>query len=814
MKHKLQQSLNTLILAGASALTIGTAVRAETLSFDGKQAAGVTTHTLNATDWADYVGGSTTFNSANAGGRLYWRGSAGDGQYIHFDLSSLTGLTLVAPATVTLQDANPTWGGGVDGSFVATADSAWIAGGGQTVPGATAIANAVNAAGSYGWDAAISWNIGYSTFQNIVDNPGSFNGLAVIGGSGSQMHFDAVNPYLTVKTGTLSDLTGVVTADTGSSTWNAANYSFAATSAYSPILNTLTISGALIEGISGAGSVTINNGGTVAVSPAGNVNYYQALDGTTVNAGGKLTINGHSNISNLTLAGGELASTGTDATWGSWGINGATTVNGGLTSTISAQQVTLSSGVFNVDMGSTLNFTGSTRAGSLTKNGTGAMVITGYQSYADGTTVNEGTLEVIGQNSGWGWLRNSVTVNAGGTLKFTGGDGTGFGWNSPVTSLTVDGGTFDVAVGTHVGFGAYMTAVLKNGGTIAGNFQWANDYGLGFSTSGDSINTISGNLNLRGDGGTGNHTFNVADGTSDVDLQVSANLSDQWPEANWVPRGNVVKAGSGTMVISGSNSYDGQTDIQAGTLVAASSSALGPGGWDGNTMSFVEDGATLALQGGVSLDEHMHVWGVGIGGNGAIRSISGNNALSMTYGNSGSGPGFCFRKNTTVGVDADMLTVTGFYEDGGSWGLTKVGAGTLCFSSSSTYTGGTTINAGTLKVDNVSALSSGAVTLSGGTLEVGVADAACSSLGGTAGTLKVSTDKKLVVSGSIAVATLAIEIADPQNLSAMNEYTLATCTGMPSGTYALKGLSFPWVVDARDGALVLRAARGTMFIAF
>ena len=88
-------------------------------------------------------------------------------------------------------------------------------------------------------------------------------------------------------------------------------------------------------------------------------------------------------------------------------------------------------------------------------------------------------------------------------------------------------------------------------------------------------------------------------------------------------------------------------------------------------MTWVRDGATLALQGGVSIPEHMHVFGTGVGGLGAIRSLSGNNALTMTYNNSGSGPGISIDSNTTIGVDADTLTVTGFYETGGSFGLTR-----------------------------------------------------------------------------------------------------------------------------------------------
>lgn len=445
-----------IAVVAAGAMAFATAVHAENLSFDGNVATGVTTHTINATDWADYVGGSTTFNSANGGGRVYWRGSVGDGQYMHFNLSSLTGLTLVAPATVTLRNANPTWGASVNNSYVATANGAWTAAGGQSIPGATAISNAVNATGSYGWGASVSWGIGSTTFQGFVNDQSTFsNGLAVIGGNGSQLHFDALlNPYLTVQTGSLSSATGIITANTGGSTWNAGNYSFAASSDYSPVANTLTISGALAAGTSGAGTMTINNGATVVVNQAGAYNYLWALDGTTINAGGRLTSNGHSNIQGLTLAGGELASTSTDGTWGGWGLNGTTNATGAVTSTISAQQVTLSGGIFDVSAGSTLNFTGSTRStGALTKNGEGTMRFTGYQNYTGGTTINSGTLDLNGATGGNGWLRGSVTVNAGGTLAITGGDGTGFGWNSPVNNLTIDGGSFAATGGSHVGFG-------------------------------------------------------------------------------------------------------------------------------------------------------------------------------------------------------------------------------------------------------------------------------------------------------------------------------------------------------------------------
>lgn len=344
---------------------------------------------------------------------------------------------------------------------------------------------------------------------------------------------------------------------------------------------------------------------------------------------------------------------------------------------------------------------GSSIAGTstLTKTGSGTLKLTNVNSHSGGTTVNEGTLELAGASGGTSLINGVVTVNSGATLALTGGDGTGFGWNNTISNLTINGGTVNASGSSHLGFGAYVTVGLNHGGTIAGNWQWNGDSLLGFTSSGDSTNTINGLLNLRSDAGA-NHTFNVADGAAAIDLQINAVLADQYPEVSWVSASNFIKSGAGTAVLAGSNSYDGVTDIVSGMLTAAHSSALGAGGWSGANMTWIRNGATLALQGGISLGEHLHLLGTGVGGQGAMRSLSGNNALTLTYGGSGSGPGFCFDGNTTVGVDADTLTVTGFYEDAGSFGLTKVGNGTLHINSSNAYTGPTTVNAGTLRLGN------------------------------------------------------------------------------------------------------------------
>lgn len=861
---RLRSTAGILVALAVVSLESGRRVTAGDLSFSGTG-----TVRILASDWAAYLGGSSTVDAGiNDGGRLFWRSdrNAGDGQYIHFNLARLQGLTMQSTANVTLQNTNATWGGGVDGSSIATANGAWTAASGAAVPGATAISDATNATGSYGSGTSISWGIGSSTFQGYVNNASSFNGLAIVGGSGSQMHFDGpMNPYLTVTTN--AAMNGVVTVS-GGAPWNSGNYSFTN--------GVLTINDAVAGGESGAGNVTINALGTVFVN--GNYNKYWAIDSTRINTGGVLLAYGHSHLHNLTLAGGELAGIRPDGTYGTWSFDDATTVTGGVTSTISAQQVNLDNGTFTIDAGSTLNFTGSVRSGvitptiraggrlvygaaagsattlgavtlnggelaatstpssvlgnyvlggtvtvggssmstisadvrvindqdrtfnvanadgssgvdllvsgklghyngvsggSFTKTGTGTMKISGATEVYRGTVsegrliledtaiegwwggglvdnaavefsvsgaktvgygisgsgsltkTGTGTLTITGNNQTSGGLvvnggtviatkspqdnqnesslgSGNITINNGGTLLSAANWTTSSPWNgATVGSITVNnGGTWNIQnLGQLVRNGLFL-----NGGTVSGpgeNGDWGGlNLWSNVTAGGNAVSTVSVDTVLN----TG-RTITVDAGSQ---LNFSGKIHNQYQST-----GAITKAGAGTLVLSGPNSYSGQTDITAGMLVAASSTALGPGGHDGGTMSFIRDGATLALQGGVSLDEHFHVWGAGVGGLGAVRSLSGNNALTNSPGGSA---GYALRSNTTVGVNADTLTVSGLYQADGNWGLTKVGAGTLVLTAVSDYAGGTTVNAGRLLLPNNGGFSRirGALTVNAG----------------------------------------------------------------------------------------------------
>jgi autotransporter-associated beta strand protein len=221
-------------------------------------------------------------------------------------------------------------------------------------------------------------------------------------------------------------------------------------------------------------------------------------------------------------------------------------------------------------------------ASGIEKRGKGTMKLTSVNTYTGGTTIREGILEINGGTGGNGLVTGWVTILAEGTLAITGGDGTGFGWNRPISHLTINGGAVQALSGSHIGFGSFAHVGLHEGGSIAGSWQWNGDSLLRFTSSGDSTNEINGTLTLRSDAGT-NHSFDVADGAAAIDLRVNANLSDI--DVSWLAPSHLIKTGNGTMALTARNSYDGNTIVDAGELI------LG----DGNSNTNLADDAAVVV---------------------------------------------------------------------------------------------------------------------------------------------------------------------------------------------------------------------------
>jgi autotransporter-associated beta strand protein len=414
---------------------------------------------------------------------------------------------------------------------------------------------------------------------------------------------------------------------------------------------------------------------------------------------------------------------------------------------------------------------GFSEGGSLVKSGTGTLTLSGNSTNTGTTTINAGAIAL--SNTDVSVIAGPIIVNPGATLLAQGRNVIG-----DSSTLTLNGGTYDMG-----GNGDYLRAITMNGnasvtGTGAsGGLILVNS----LLTATGTGNTISAGVGISSSHGGvgGNKTLEVNIANAGDSLLVSGVVADKsFDGGGSATTGALSKTGSGTLVLAGDNTYSGQTDITAGTLVAASNAALGSGGHDTATQSWIRDGATLALQGGISSGEHFHVWGTGVGGLGAIRNLSGNNALTNTYNGTA---GYALRSNVTVGVDAGSLSISGFYESGGSFGLTKVGPGTLTLTTASTYTQETFINAGTLVAAVNGALGTGGFSA---TTKTTVADGATLALQGN-----VSLDEHIHIFGSGVGGLGAIRNLSGSNALTSSGYALRSnaTLGADAGQLTISG---------------------------
>lgn len=215
----------------------------------------------------------------------------------------------------------------------------------------------------------------------------------------------------------------------------------------------------------------------------------------------------------------------------------------------------------------------------------------------------------------------------------------------------------------------------------------------GYLTIGGVL-TKDGNTPGTGTLGGGNYAGAIALGTSTVLHYDSSAAQTLAGPISGV--GSITKAATGVLTLSGTNSYGGATSITAGTLIAASAAALGSTA--GTTT--VSNGATLDVQANIG-SEAITLQGTGVGGIGALVTSAGTGTVEGNVTLAG---------NSRIG-GTGTLNVNGTIVAAG-FTLTKAGAGTTNFGSSSglTSVGSLTATDGTTNVN--SPLGSGTSTVS------------------------------------------------------------------------------------------------------
>lgn len=306
----------------------------------------------------------------------------------------------------------------------------------------------------------------------------------------------------------------------------------------------------------------------------------------------------------------------------------------------------------------------------------------------------------------------TIATNTSLTIGTTSGNTTFAGAISGGGSLVKDGASTQTLTGNNT----YSGGTLVSAGVLAGNtgslqgnitnnasvvFDQAIDgtYSGSLSGTGSLTKTSAGTLTVTGANtqsgttitagalqvGNGGSTGSLS-GPITNNASLIFNRSDDAPSVGDLisGSGSVTKLGSGTVTLTGDNTYSGATTIGGGVLVA-------------NTLA--NAGSASSFGSGSS---------VVITNNGVLRYVGASTSTDRNINLAGAG-------NIGVSNSATALTVTGVISNTGS--LSKFGQGTLVLSGANTYTGATTVSAGTLNLNNATGAALGStasVTVGGG----------------------------------------------------------------------------------------------------
>jgi autotransporter-associated beta strand protein len=659
----------------------------------------------------------------------------------------------------------------------------------QTWVGGTLVPNGTEVAGSQDYNNAANWSPGQVPGQND----------AAFFGASNNTDLTLTAPFNTVQSWNFTTTTDY--------TFNIVHPVVVLPPA-PPIPFTLAFQGAGIVGNSG--HVTINNNTAIVAfessSTAGNatINNQQVVEFFSQSTAGSATINNtQSTPANL----GGLAQFFNDSTAGNATINSS---NGELI--FSDRSTAANATIFNNSSAgnrAVINFKNTSTAGQATIISNGPI---GGVAFFDNSTADRATITnngsnvgfagsatagqaIITNNAGPGFLAFNDTATAGQATITNNGGSTGFTQSATAgqaTIVNVNHARIDFLNSSTAGNAVITnkdTSIISFANTsTAGSATISNAAALTFSDQSTGGNAaISNGAAATTDfsassGPNGDHKLSAGSiaggglfalgqnqltvGGNNLSTAVTGVIADGG--ANGGTGASLVKTGTGTLTLSGNNTYSGGTSINGGTVAISADSNLGAAGgnlaFNGGMLRFLADvttnrAVTLNAGGGI-VDTNgnnatlastvsgaggltktgtgtltlggNNTYGGGTAINGGTLAISADNNLGAAGGNLAfNGGTLRFLADVTSNravtlnagggiVDTNGNNATFASTVSGAGGLTKTGTGTLTLGGTNTYSGGTAINGGTLAIsaDNNLGDASGNLAFDGGTLRL------------------------------------------------------------------------------------------------
>ena len=509
----------------------------------------------------------------------------------------------------------------------------------------------------------------------------------------------------------------------------------------------------------GSNSPDVNIAGTVApgqVNFTNNAGHDYNLTGGNLNVAGDLTASGSGNV---TFSNSDLSVAGTFTQNGTGTITLANTGALALPSTVALNSGTLA-----------LNFAGDrtltsglTGAGSLRKDGSNTVILSGDNSSFSGQiVVSSGILKAHGNNTlGAGsTIASGVVVHDGATLDVVNGTTTaGTGTEVVAISGTGTDGRGALVVAQAANSNAHINQIVLDADSKIGA------YGTGATAAGRSILWIDGpGASIQGNG----HNLSVV-------IDVAGNISNG-TEVNWLDVGNtnlnnIDISGGGVLYIGGSTTFGPTT----GTLTLKDSGRLGLYGSTGVDVTNVIDKPIVveASANGGGIESYLHT-----GPSKTVSSsitLNANLDLTMVQSSSTSAANNAIFNDTTNSVTlSGPITGTGSLSAHLVAGAQATRLGRLELTSDGNNYGGTTTVGG------------------GGGMQTANAanDRITLSVGNGGGTGSLGTGDVIVNGGSgVATATLQFNrigtFAVANNISGGGNVTQVAAGGTPTLTGAL-----------------------------
>ena len=510
--------------------------------------------------------------------------------------------------------------------------------------------------------------------------------------------------------------------------------------------------------LSVAGGTYGNNGGVI--NGPGDLIKYSAgtLDlfgADQINPGSLIVNDGTVNVNDGALGSAvKVLVNSTGTTTGVLNVLDSETI-GSLAGTGANGQVNISSGATLTTGGdnSSTTFAGKIAGdGALTKAGTGAMTLTGINTYAGGTSITGGSIRgYAGTTPTNGSLQGDIDVALGASVMF---DQTlsPLGNTSGTYAAQLSGGGFVSFLGNGTGI---LTLTGDNTG-MSGAMNFLNNsivsVGAVNNVTTGSLNFANGTLmttatmslgNAVNLGAASSGTFNTAGGTT---LTLTGGTAGT---------GSLIKQGTGTLIMDSSMGHTGGTTVSAGILQG--DAGVGINGTiinnaqvniTGTTQSYtgdmsgtgsvrIIDNAIVSMDGvntysgstTVEAGSELNTFtNTGLSANSAfvvdgLLGVGGGAPVTATIGSlSGTGSVIAF-DTLNIGALNTSSTFAGTFGSGGFFGqdsvnVNKIGTGTLTLTGAgSVLTGNLGVNAGTLDLDGTLDAAT-TVVASGATLSV------------------------------------------------------------------------------------------------